>query len=198
MSMATGRDADASRLLAQPPAGVGLVIPQVCVMEALSVLNQDRRQRNQFKDQLEFQIGQLRRDTTSTNARALVAHLQQAKFAHDDLIEEVGIRLFYAIRLTGQNATLISVTGQILDDSRANPLIEDPTDNLILYCILSQARSHPVNPKVFLSGNSKDFGVESVQHALRTAGVNKSSRAAKQFLEWFTSQVSRDDLLRGE
>ena len=37
MSIATGRDPKADDLLAQPPEGLRLAIPQVCFMEALSV-----------------------------------------------------------------------------------------------------------------------------------------------------------------
>jgi len=162
-------------------------------MEALSLLNHDRRQRNQFKSQLESQIGQLRRDTVSSNARTLLASLQEATVANDRLIEEIVIRLYYAIRLAGENSTFIGVSQQVLDESRANPLILDPTDNFILYCILTDALSHPDRPAIFLSGNRNDFGGESVQQALRQAGVNKSFWTAKQFMDWFTSRDNRDD-----
>jgi hypothetical protein len=47
-SIATGRDPDASSLLTRPPDGLKVAIPQICFMEALSVLNHDRRQRNQL------------------------------------------------------------------------------------------------------------------------------------------------------
>jgi len=192
-SIATGRDPDASSLLTRPPDGLKVAIPQICFMEALSVLNHDRRQRNEFKSQLESQIGQLRRDTVSSNARTLLASLQEATVANDRLIEEIVIRLYYAIRLAGENSTFIGVSQQVLDESRANPLILDPTDNLILYCILTDARSHPDRPTIFLSGNRNDFGGESVQQALRQAGVNKSFWTAKQFMDWFTSRDNRDD-----
>jgi hypothetical protein len=42
MSIAMGRDPEASDLLSQRPAGVRLAMPQVCCMEALSVLNEEK------------------------------------------------------------------------------------------------------------------------------------------------------------
>ena len=53
------------------------------------------------------------------------------------------------------------------------PLIDDPTDNLILYCILAHARSHPPSRKAFLSGNSKDFGDRVGTGSTCTAGVEQ-------------------------
>jgi hypothetical protein len=69
-------------------------------------------------------------------------------------------------------------------------LIEDRTDNLILHCILEHARANPSEAKIFLSGNRKDFGSETVRHALQEAGISKYVAEAKQFLGWYRSQPS--------
>ena len=195
-SIATGRDPDASSLLTRPPDRLQVAIPQICFMEALSVLNHDRRQRNQFKSQLESQIGQLRSAILSPRMLGLCSQLaggySRQRQAHR------GDRYQAVLRDPARGRELDvhkRLATSIWMRAARMPLILDPTDNLILYCILTDARSHPDRPKIFLSGNRNDFGGESVQQALRQAGVNKSFWTAKQFLDWFTSQANRDDSL---
>ncbi|HEY9606546.1 MAG TPA: hypothetical protein V6C85_33365, partial [Allocoleopsis sp.] len=60
--------------------------------------------------------------------------------------------------------------------------------NLILYSILDDARLHPTEVKVFLSGNVKEFGTIEVQQALGDAGVAEYFRASQSFLRWLNSQ----------
>lgn len=63
-------------------------------------------------------------------------------------------------------------------------------DNLILLCILNHAKSHTQGIKVFLSGNTKDFGKQEVQEALRNAWISKYFTRTQQFLGWLQSQNS--------
>ncbi|MCU0546036.1 MAG: hypothetical protein MUE44_28360 [Oscillatoriaceae cyanobacterium Prado104] len=66
---------------------------------------------------------------------------------------------------------------------------KDPTDNLILHCILSHARLHPTETKAFLSSNVKEFRkVPEVQNALRDAGITKYFSRTQDFLGWLQSQ----------
>lgn len=71
----------------------------------------------------------------------------------------------------------------------AEAMIEkDPTDNLILHCILSHARLHPTEAKAFLSGNVKEFRqLAEVQDALQQAGVEKYFSRTEDFLGWLQS-----------
>src|SRR5271157_3943383 len=92
MSIATGRDPDASDILADTRSPDRLVLPQVCFMEAFSVLNEMHRTRNQFRNQLNQQIGETRRDSTSAHARELLWLLEQARIASDKLLEDIDER----------------------------------------------------------------------------------------------------------
>ncbi|MBD0394911.1 MAG: hypothetical protein ICV52_13940, partial [Microcoleus sp. C1-bin4] len=66
---------------------------------------------------------------------------------------------------------------------------KDPTDNLILHCILSHARLRPTETKVFLSGNVKEFRkLPEVQDALREVGITKYFSRPEDFLGWLQSQ----------
>ncbi len=79
----------------------------------------------------------------------------------------------------------------MLQASLKIPLIEkDPTDNLILHCILANARLQPNEIKVFLSSNTKDFGTAEVQEALRNADVNDYFTHTQDLLGWLRSQLS--------
>ncbi len=187
MSIATGRDPDASDILTDIGSSNKLVLPQVCFMEAFSVLNEMHKSRNQFRNQLGQQISEMRRDSTSEHARELVSLLEQARIASDKLIEDIDTRLFDTVRRLSRDAELIGLTREILEEQRKTILVEDPTDNLILCCILAHAREHPAADKAFLTGD-KAFRDPKVQNELGVVGVTKSFREGKQFRMWFVSQ----------
>jgi len=77
----------------------------------------------------------------------------------------------------------------MLQASLKTRLIEkDPTDNLILHCILAHASLHPTEVKVFLSGNTRDFGTQEVQAALHNASVNLYFARTQDLLGWLRAQ----------
>ena len=184
MSIATGRDPEASRLLSDLSKKAKLAIPQVCFLEAFVVLQEESRQRRSFKSLLDQQIIQLSRDVTSTHAAALRTSLDSARIENKSVLEEIQERLFNAISSIGSRADLIGLNAQVLEANRNHPLIADLTDNLILHCILEHARHDSTDTKVLLSGNRKDFGTKSVQAALQTVGISKYVVDARQFLGW--------------
>ena len=188
MSMAMGRDPEASALLANPPAGVRLALPQVCCMEALSVLHEESRHRNGLKITLERQVAQLERDKTSSHANVLQSLLQQSIDENERLIAHVTTRLFDAFDQMANSAELIALSPTGLTSSLKDILIPDLTDNLILHCILEHANASPGDTKVFLTGNHRDFGTPLVRDALLGAGVSKYLAEAKQFVGWYRSQ----------
>ena len=188
MSIATGRDPGASKLISDPPNQVQLAIPQVCFMEAFTVLQEESRQRKSFTNVLDQQIRQLSRDVTSSHAAALRASLEAARIENTEVLEDIRQRLFDSIGLTGLNAELIEITPQVLQATRNVLLIEDVTDNLILHCILEHARTFPDIVKAFMSNNRRDFGTKAVQDALQAAGIGKYVVETNQFLGWNRSQ----------
>ena len=187
MSIATGRDPDASDILTDIGSSNRLVLPQVCFMETFSVLNGMHRSRNQFRNQLDQQIGEMSRDSTSAHARELLSLLEQARIASDKLLEDIDTRLFSTVGRLSRDAELIGLTGEILEEQRKTILIKEPTDNLILHCILAHAREHAAEDKAFLTGD-KAFRDPKVQNELDIVGVTKSFREGKQFRMWFVSQ----------
>jgi PIN domain len=190
MSIATGRDPSGSTLLSDSPKDVRLAIPQVCFLEALAVLQEESRQRKSFTNLLDQQILQLSRDVTSSNAAALRTSLDAARIVNKKVLEDIHKRLFDSIGLLGSIAELIGLTPQVLEATRNLVLIEDPTDNLILHCILEHARTFPDIIKAFMSNNRKDFGTKPVQDALQAAGIGKYVVETNQFLGWYRSQPS--------
>jgi predicted nucleic acid-binding protein len=101
MGIATGRDPKADVLLAHPPEGLRLAIPQVCFMEALSVSGRVEKQRARLTNRLEREIAQVRRDLTSRNAKDLLPLLERANVTNQKLGKDVSTRLFDAIHLLG-------------------------------------------------------------------------------------------------
>lgn len=190
MSIATGRDPQASTLLMQTPASVQLTIPSICYMESFSALEDEVKRHNYFKQQLDNQISEANRDLTSQHAQSLFLNLGQSRTDYERRLDDIDLRLRESIEQLSQNAEMIALTLNMIQESLNTILIKkDPTDNLILHCILNHARSHPTETKVFLSGNIKEFRqLPEVQDALQQAGVTKYFSRTEDFLGWLQSQ----------
>lgn len=191
MSIATGQDFEATNLLSNRSPGVRLAIPEACFMEALSVLEGKRRQRHRLAKDLDQDIKELSRDRTSPSALALKGHLDQALIENTRLILEIDKRLFDAMLSLSKTAELIGLQVATLDQSlRPDPLLDDPSDSLILFIILDHARHQVSEAKAFLSAD-KHFGTTEVRQALLGAGIEKYFTDAKNALGWLQSQPSR-------
>jgi predicted nucleic acid-binding protein len=188
MSIATGRDPQADTLLQNPPPSVQIAIPSICCLEALAALQQDKKSRKRFEQELIVQINETARNLTSPHAQALNLHLSQAREQNENLMDDTELGLFQAFRQIASKADLIALTTGILQESLDRVLIEDPTDNLILHCILGHAGLHPTEVKVFLSSNTKDFGTLEVREALGNAGIENYFSRSGDFLGWLQSQ----------
>lgn len=79
IAAAMGQDVDVDDVLRANGSSLRLVVPEVCVMESLSVLEGKSRERNLFAHDLDRQISQLRRDLTSAAASQFLKHLQLAR-----------------------------------------------------------------------------------------------------------------------
>lgn len=189
MSIGTGRDPQANTLLQSTPSSVHLAMPSICLMEALSALEQEQKYRRRFGNELDLQIGQLQRDVTSSHAQSLLSSLVQSRQENRALIADVEARLFQALDQISSKAEMIALTADTLRESLNAPFFDkDHTDNLIVYCILYHARLHPNEVKVFLSSNNRDFGNSEVQAALRNAGVSSYFARTQDFLGWLQSR----------
>lgn len=190
MSIATGRDTQANTLLLNPPTSVQIAIPSVCYIKALSALEADRKYRRRFSDELRLRLSDAQRNLTSQHAQSLSLHLRQALDQTELLLHEVKDILLQALNQLATTAETIALTADMLQDGLQPSLTNEPTDKLILSCILNHARSHPTEVKVFLSGNTNDFGKRETQEALQDAGVNYYFGSSQAFLDWRRSQPS--------
>lgn len=190
MSIATGRDPQANTLLLNPPASVQIAIPSICYIEALSALEADLKYRRRFSDELRLRLSDAQRNLTSQPAQSLSLHLRQALDQNQLLLKEVKDILPQALKQLATTVETIALTADMLQDGLQPSLTNEPTDKLILSCILNHARSHPTEVKVFLSGNTNDFGKREVQEALQDAGVNYYFGSTQAFLDWLRAQPS--------
>ena len=190
MTITTGREAEAIMLLRDLSSSVQLVIPSICYMEALSALEDELKRQNSFGQQLSRQISETKRDVTSEHAASLSFHLEESFIFSRYRVGEIKSRLREAISLMSRNAEMIALNPEIVAASLNETLIEkDPTDNLIIHCILSHARLHSTETKAFLSGNIKEFRqLPEVQDALQQVGVEKYFSRTEDFLGWLQSQ----------
>ncbi|MFP5269820.1 PIN domain-containing protein [Coleofasciculus sp.] len=191
MSICTGRDPQANTLLENTLPSVQFALPSICVMEALSALENELKYRRRFENELNLQISQVRRDQTSSHAQRLLLYLDQSRQENRALLSEIKRRLFQAINQISEKAELIALTPPMIQDGLTIPLIDrDYTDNLILHCILHQAHSYPTETQVFLSSNERDFGTPEVQSALRNVGITNYFSSTQVLLNWLQSQQS--------
>lgn len=158
-------------------------------MEAFSALEDELKRRNRFMNELNIQISQLRRDVTSHHARSLFFHLEQSLIENQAVLNDIQGRLFQALDHLDTKAEMIPLTAAMLQESLETPYIEkDPTDNLILHCILQHAQLYSTVVKVLISGNAKEFNIPEVREALRDVGVEHYFSGIQTFLGWLESQ----------
>ncbi len=184
MSIATGRDPQANTLLLNTPTSVQIAIPSVCYMEALSVLEADQKSRLRFQNELDMRINDAQRNLTSQHAQSLFSLLRQARVENERLLKEVETRLFEALKQLATKAEMIALTLDMVQASLLTSPNLEPTDKLILNCILNHARLHLTEVKVFISGNTNDFGKQEVQQALQDVGVIQYFSSTQAFLNW--------------
>jgi rRNA-processing protein FCF1 len=187
MSVAMGREARGDDLLAAIGSSMRVAIPSGCYMEAFSAFEDEQRRRNWFRAELERQIGQLRRDTTSANASELLRRLEESRIANDELLNDVQTRLFQLVDRAAGILEAIPESPAIIHRAVTSMLIADPTDNLILYAILDHAGRFAEANKVLLTDNTKDFATQEVLAALADVGVNKYFRSVTNLLGWLGS-----------
>ncbi len=186
MGVATGRESLGDALASVASASIKIVIPSSCYMEAFSALEDERTRRNWFRNRLEEQIRQLRRDT-SLHAKSLLSHLEESRLVNDRLLNDIQDRLFQFIGRASPIFESIHPTPLILQESVNNVMIEDPTDNFILCCILDHARNNPADERALLTSNYTDFNTPEVRSFLQKAGITKYFRDADNCLGWLRS-----------
>jgi len=187
MSVAMGREARGNDLLAAVSASVRVAIPSGCYMESFSAFEDEQKRRSWFRAELDKQISQLRRDTTSANAGTLLARLEESRIANNQLLNDVQGRLFQLVDWAVGVLERIPETPAILHSAVSNMLIPDPTDNLILHSVIDHAGRFPGAAKALLTDNTNDFNTPDVQAALAAVGINRPFRNVTSVLGWIGS-----------
>jgi hypothetical protein len=73
----------------------------------------------------------------------------------------------------------------LLFHSIREPLVRQPTDNLILHTLLRHAASEPQAKKAFYTENKRDFSSEEPRNALRGSNVLLHGRY-ESAVDWMT------------
>ena len=189
MSQSLGRDPATDELLSDTSPALRLVFPAACFMESFSAYEAERKRSNRIVDEFRRHIQDYERNVVSPHASPLIEHLERSLLGLGAVFDETRARFFEAIRFLRTNAEIIDLTTQILDESLSRPLIDDPTDNLILASLLSHAASQLPGTRAFISENRRDFQDKRYpKAALDGAGIKYFAQASK-FLEWHRSQA---------
>lgn len=167
---------------------IRIVTPAICCMESLSVLKSEKNRSNWSSDNLKEEVKKVKGDVNSQYSRDIKRCLEQAIIKNNERINEINTRLFDVLEWATKNVELIQLKPDILSKSMENILINDPTDNLILHCILDHAQTSLNDQKVLLSGNHTDFGSPEIKRKLEDAGIQKYLVKTGDFLGWLNSQ----------
>ncbi|MGM3305947.1 PIN domain-containing protein [Anabaena sp. WFMT] len=197
MAVAKGRDLEAEKLLRDPLPSMRMAIPAICYIEAINTYRKDKEYQLKFQAEMDKQINESIRDQTSIHAKSFSRHLQKASIENTLLLNNIQNRFSEIINLLIENAENINFNGSIIKAISEQIFLEKETllikndlmDNLILQCILNHANQHPNQRKVFISGNTNDFGKQNVQQILNIAGIEYFGNT-KNFLGWLESQSS--------
>jgi uncharacterized protein with PIN domain len=190
MAIAKGQDEQAEQLLNNIPANICLMIPSICYMEAIVALQNERKRRKDFLNNVKLEITESERSLTS-DVSSLVNDLEKARLAYDQFLNEFEGRFLDAITLVRTKVTSIDLPLNSLIATLTDPILSKEKqlrDNLILQCILDHAQLHPTEQKVLLTSNSVEFGKPEVQQILQQFGIIKDFTNTKSFMGWLGSQ----------
>ena len=190
MSHSLGRDSSTDTILLDPQLDIRLAIPSVCILEALTTFEGTRKRHNAQVVELERQVREIKRNKVFARVESLVDQLEQSVVDLGDIFNQSRTRLVEALEKLRTSAELIELSSTILNEGLNRPLINEPTDSLILASTLDHARLHESDEKIFLSENRRDFDHQAYpKAALQQAGI-KYFELASRFLEW---RQSRDE-----
>ena len=184
MSIAMGRDADAANLLQSIATPNEIVMPAVCVIEALTAAMRERNLHQEFRSHLTNRAIQLRRDLVSAAAKSMVSHIEQARTDADALWNDIQTRLADALEQLCRSATLIQVQPAVVAASFRSQHLKQMTDNLILHMVLADARTRAQSRKAILTGNVNDFQDPIVLQLLSGVGIEGPLATAGEATEW--------------
>lgn len=191
---ALGRDPLFEELLATDSARVNIYLPDVCVFEAVAVLEGRKRERNKFSGDLRATANELRRHPYSTVALDLAAHLENADIANANLEEDIGRRFRQVLQsIEGAGSSrirLLPLDWEAMHLWESSRPLRDATDNLILKIICSHAsRVRAVQarnvPKALLTSNTKDFDDMVARHQLDRSGIERFYSTTDRFMHWY-------------
>lgn len=188
VGLAKGQDPAARRLVSAPPP-CRVAIPSICFMEALSRFEADAKQWRRHRDQFNLVLRETRRDLESLHAASFVRHLEESLIEADHLQDDIKERLEQTMLWLADHGEQIPLDPVLIRNAMAEPLFEDPTDNLILHTIMQHARANPDSPMAFASENVHDFGSLDVSRQLEPLAI-RYFRRIDAALAWLTSQIS--------
>ena len=173
------------------------MIPSICVMEALLVIERKGGDAVRFGRTLKERINQVKRDRSSPSAALLLSSLEAADRALEARIDEVGQRLAVVLFTLTRQARLISIEPSMIYRSLVdNPIANAPTDALILGCVINdinQIRAasdgKPDLEFALLSVNSRDFSRPHMFTQMSEANI-KYFRNLDRCLDWLASPSS--------
>lgn len=172
------QDADAARLFELDEHGGHVCMPAFCVAEAIARFRTLEGEARSFREQLKArrrEAGRMDLPPAQRLADALETAIREQDLLIETLPDELGT---FMDKLFGSGIERIPEDREIV--VRANEYVRSLDvsrgDALVLATIIEHAARHDGEARVFLSGNTKDFGANSpAGELLRSAGIKGMS-----------------------
>ncbi|MEH2460889.1 hypothetical protein [Nostoc sp.] len=115
-------------------------------------------------------------------------YLEQSRTSFLERYNEVKERFDVAFNQLAMKSEMITLTTGIFQGTLNRAIFEKHIiDRIILECIIFHAGLHPNENKLFLSSNSKEFGIREVIEVLRDSGIQYFNKT-QNFIGWLESQ----------
>ena len=168
---------------------VAFKLPAICCMEALSTLEQLRKQTKRTMETLKQLLGiwDAKNDQSSTIAARWVGHIEKSRIDAANYHNQVEQRMLRVLGDLAGRVELIPLETRMLLEHLYNPIVPDPTDNLILTCIeFDAARADPIPHRALLSGDREAFESGDARRLLDQFAIKHFS-STESIVRWLGS-----------
>jgi hypothetical protein len=166
---------------------IAFKLPAICCMEALSTLEHLRKQTARTMDTLKELSRDAKKDQSSTIAARWVGHIEKSRIDANSYQNQVQQRMLHLLGDLAGRVELIPLDTRMLLEHLYDPVVPDPTDNLILTCIEFDAgRADPAPYRALLSGDRKAFESSDARRLLDRFAIRHFS-STESIVSWLGS-----------
>jgi predicted nucleic acid-binding protein len=158
-------------------------------MEAFATLNTVKRRHDQFMRDFETQINDCGRAIVWLDREERCDYLEKAAIEVAETFNRLRNGLLLAVDALNAVAEKMEASTDAIRWALENSVLEDPTDNLILACILEHGKRSSIPHKAFVTEDKHFHRIVEARNAILGAGI-KPFRDAQKCRDWLASLIT--------